>query len=77
MLTGMSAGFPKIMNGPKHQIWVGLKVAKFVARMLATAALWDRIQTSLVNTKMSDISKGVAILLLTLISISILTITKA
>ncbi len=31
-----------------------------VARLLATAALWVRIQTSMKNTKMGNISKGVA-----------------
>jgi hypothetical protein len=35
--------------------------AKLVARLLATAALWVRLQTSLKNTyKMGGISKGVA-----------------
>ncbi len=42
-------------------IWVVMRVAKLVARLLATAALWVRIQTSLKNRyKMGDISKGVA-----------------
>jgi len=36
-------------------------VAKLLGRMLATTALWIRIQTSLKNTKMGDIRKGVAI----------------
>jgi hypothetical protein len=43
--------------------WVvklGRWVAKLVARLLATAALWARIQTSLKNTKIVDISNGVA-----------------
>jgi hypothetical protein len=31
---------------------VGRWVAKFVAHLLATAALWVRIQTSLSNTKL-------------------------
>jgi hypothetical protein len=31
-----------------------------LARLLATAALWVRIQTFLKNNKMRDISKGVA-----------------
>jgi hypothetical protein len=35
------------------------RVAKLVAYLLATAALWVRIQTFL-NTKMVDISNGVA-----------------
>ncbi len=35
-------------------------VAKFVALLLAKAALWFRIQTSFKNTKMGDINKGVA-----------------
>jgi hypothetical protein len=37
-------------------------VARLLATMLATAALWVRIQTSLKNTKykMGDMSKGVA-----------------
>jgi hypothetical protein len=35
-------------------------VAKSVARQLATAVLWVRIQTSLKNHKMGDISEGVA-----------------
>jgi hypothetical protein len=34
-------------------------VAKLVARLLATAALWVRFQTSLKNTK-GDLRKGVA-----------------
>jgi hypothetical protein len=34
-------------------------VAKLVAGLLATAALWVRIQTSLKNTKMSNTSEGV------------------
>jgi hypothetical protein len=34
-------------------------VDKLSARLLATAALWVRIQTSLKNTKMGDITKGV------------------
>jgi len=34
-------------------------VAKLVARLLATAALWVRIKTSLINTyKMGEISKS-------------------
>jgi hypothetical protein len=33
---------------------------KLVACLLATAALWVRIKTSLKNTKMGDISKGVS-----------------
>ncbi len=33
---------------------------KLVARLLATAALWVRIQTSFKNTKEGDISKRVA-----------------
>jgi hypothetical protein len=41
----------------------GRWVAKLVARLLATAAYWVRIQTSLKNTKMGDISKGVNITL--------------
>jgi hypothetical protein len=32
-------------------------LAKLVARLLATAALWVRIQTSLKNTKKGDIKK--------------------
>ena len=40
---------------------VGRWVAKLVARLLATAALWVRIQTSLRNTKWATyVSKGVA-----------------
>jgi hypothetical protein len=35
-------------------------VAKLAARLLATAALWDRIQTSLKKYKMCEISKEVA-----------------
>jgi hypothetical protein len=35
-------------------------VATLVARLLAMAALWVRTQTSLRNTKIGDISKGVA-----------------
>ncbi len=35
-------------------------MAKLVARLPATAALWVRIQTSLKNEKMGDISKRVA-----------------
>ncbi len=35
-------------------------VAKLVVRLLATAALWIRIQPSLNNTKMGFIYKGVA-----------------
>ncbi len=38
--------------------WVAKSVP--VARQLATAVLWVRIQTSLKNHKMGDISKGVA-----------------
>jgi hypothetical protein len=34
-------------------------VAKLVARLLATAALWVRSQTSPQKTQMGDISKGV------------------
>ncbi len=34
-------------------------MAKFVARLLATAALWVPVQTSLKKYEMSDISKGV------------------
>jgi hypothetical protein len=33
-------------------------VAKLVARLLATAGLWVRIQKSLIYTKMGDIRKG-------------------
>jgi hypothetical protein len=36
------------------------KGAKLVAHLLAAAALWVRIQTSAKNTKMGDVSKGVA-----------------
>ncbi len=36
--------------------WKGRWVAKFLARLLATAALWIRIQT---KYKIGDISKGV------------------
>jgi hypothetical protein len=40
---------------------VGGWVAKFVARLLATATLWVQIQTSLKKTKkMGYISKGMA-----------------
>ncbi len=39
---------------------IGRWVAKFVAHLLATAALWVRIQTPLKKYKMGDISKGVA-----------------
>jgi hypothetical protein len=35
-------------------------MAELVARLLAMAALWVRIQKSLKNTKLGDISKGVA-----------------
>ncbi len=42
------------VNG--KEIWM----AKLVERLLATAALWVQIQTSLKNTKMGDISKGAA-----------------
>jgi hypothetical protein len=35
-------------------------VAKLVARLLATEAVWVRIQTSIKNNKMGDNSKGVA-----------------
>ncbi len=35
-------------------------MAKLVARLLATAALWVRIQTSLKKYKLCDISKGLA-----------------
>jgi hypothetical protein len=38
----------------------GRWVAKSAERLLASAALWIRIQTSVKNTKMGDISKGVA-----------------
>jgi hypothetical protein len=38
----------------------GRWVAKLVARLLAVAALWVRIQTSPKKYKMGDISKGVA-----------------
>ncbi len=39
----------------------GRWVAIFIAHLLATAALWVRIQTSIKkNTKLGDISKGVA-----------------
>jgi hypothetical protein len=38
----------------------GRWVAKLVAYLLATAALWDRIQTSLKKYKMGNICKGVA-----------------
>jgi|688.fasta_scaffold274881_1 hypothetical protein len=38
---------------------LGRWVAKLVARLRVTAALWVRIQTSPKNTKMGDISKGV------------------
>jgi hypothetical protein len=47
----------------KYRGWVAKYrgyVAKSVARQLATAALWVRIQTSLKKSKMGDISKGVA-----------------
>ncbi len=39
---------------------LGRWMAKLVEHLLATAALWFRIQTSLNNTKMGDISQGVA-----------------
>jgi hypothetical protein len=35
----------------------GRWMAKFVARLIAMAALWVRIQTSLKTTKMGDISQ--------------------
>ncbi len=38
---------------------VGRWVAKLVAGLLNKAAFWVRIQTSLKNTKMCEISKGV------------------
>ncbi len=38
----------------------GRWVAKLVARLLVTATLWVRIQTSLKKYKMGDISKKVA-----------------
>ncbi len=47
------------LNGgmtPVRNLWIRL----LVARLLATAALWVRIQISLKNTKMGDISKGMA-----------------
>ncbi len=37
----------------------GRWVVKLVASLFATAALWGKIQTSLKNKKMGDISKGV------------------
>jgi hypothetical protein len=40
--------------------WLGRWVAKLIARMLTTAGLWVPIQTSLKNTKMGNISKGVS-----------------
>jgi hypothetical protein len=40
--------------------YVGRWVAKLLARLLATVALCVRIQTSLKNTKVGDISKGEA-----------------
>ncbi len=43
---------------PMKDLQVGERFA--FCRLLATAALWVRIQTSLKNTKMGDISKGVA-----------------
>jgi hypothetical protein len=39
---------------------LGRWVAKLVVRLLSTAALWVRIQILLKNTKIGDISKGVA-----------------
>jgi hypothetical protein len=45
--------------GGKVGKWVaksGRWVAKLVARLLAKAALWIRIQTSLKNTKMEDMA---------------------
>jgi hypothetical protein len=40
---------------------LGRWVAQLVGRLLATAALWDRIQTSLkIQYKMDAIAKGVA-----------------
>jgi hypothetical protein len=38
----------------------GRWVDRFLARLFATVAIWVRIQTSLKNTKVGDISKGVA-----------------
>ncbi len=43
----------KIYNKEKSGRWA----AKFIASLLALAAIWVRIQTSLINTKMGDISK--------------------
>jgi hypothetical protein len=36
---------------PKILIYIGRRVAKLAARLLATTALWVRIQTYLKNTK--------------------------
>jgi hypothetical protein len=50
------------LSGHSLYIWVALGrwVAKLIARLLATAALWVQIQTSLKNAKMGDISKVLA-----------------
>ena len=44
------------IKGRSHET----NMAEVVARLLALTALWVRIQTSLKNTKMGDMSKGVA-----------------
>jgi hypothetical protein len=48
--VGLSTEYNTTPNPPPY-------IAKWVARLLATAALRVRIQTSLNNTKMGDISK--------------------
>jgi hypothetical protein len=45
--------FYVILNGFVRE----MGMAKLLARLLATEALWVRVQTSLKNTRMGDISK--------------------
>jgi hypothetical protein len=52
-----SSSEPEFLNFQGEGRWV----AKLVARLLATAALWILIKTSLKNIKMRDISIGVVL----------------
>ncbi len=56
-MPGTAAHFKKIVIEVR---FIERLVAKLVARLLATTALWFRIQTSLKNTKMGDIRKGMS-----------------